>query len=378
MNLCFLVMLSKTISLTKCLQHLSGPFASLSGQYELVREEEELPDPACASGCVYRKLEDTPEFTGEEFCFKVDSTLSATSTCVRETLIPTTESSNAEAEMSKATDAPSSSGPTQSIESDLIEDIFKETTSDHLDTVKMLLSEVSKNSTLAEQLEEVLFTLDGLASSASKVGERVITRSSELSCSDLSLLITIYSDVIQMINKLVRLLNKIGTSTSNQNVNEFIEIATIYYTDFLSRLQIHQNSFISLATTNKCDFTVEATTIDASSTTDSSQKSTLTDTVETATETAAPTDTSSTTDSSPKSTSTDTVETATENSRTNRYFFNNGFFTKIYFKPAICPGISPGKDGESERSNQSEHCKQCCSKSGFRSSSQSFLRYQLT
>ena len=60
-----------------CLQHLSGPFATLNGMYELAKEEEEPPDPNCANGCIYRKIEETPgsgatDDPADEFCFKVD------------------------------------------------------------------------------------------------------------------------------------------------------------------------------------------------------------------------------------------------------------------------------------------------------------------
>ena len=73
--------------------------------YELAKEEEELPDPNCANGCIYRKIEETPgsgatDDPADEFCFKVDKANAASNKCVRETnkqqtstIRPKTESS---------------------------------------------------------------------------------------------------------------------------------------------------------------------------------------------------------------------------------------------------------------------------------------------
>ena len=197
------------------LQDAEGSFESLNGEYELKVDELEKPDPNCVDSCVYTRRDD-PDM--EEYCFSPTEYEAAS---VLPTSCPVTSTLASFGTSSVSSASTSTAVPDTTAAVSILN--LREETEKQIADLDALINNVESSPVLKTELEKLKDLLSGLSGSLGTVleGGRV-KRSTTMTCSDLTVIITAHEYVTTLVEDILNHMNAIGTQTGNTDLDNFI------------------------------------------------------------------------------------------------------------------------------------------------------------
>ena len=197
------------------MQDAEGSFESLNGEYELKVDELDKPDPNCLDSCVYTRRGD-PEM--EEYCFTQTEHESAS---VLPASCPATSTLASFGTSSVSSVSPSPAVPDTTAAISVLN--LQEETEKQIADLDNLINNEESSSALKTELDKLKDLLIGLSDSLSTVLESGrVKRSTTMTCSDLTVVITAHEYVITLVEDILNHMNTIGTNTGNIDLDNFI------------------------------------------------------------------------------------------------------------------------------------------------------------
>ena len=215
------------------MQDAEGSFERLNGEYELKVDALEKPDPNCLDSCVYTRRGD-PEMA--EYCF---SQMEHESASVSPFSCPATSTLASFGTSSLPSESTSAAASDTTAAISVLN--LQEETEKHIADLDNLINNEESSPALTIELNKLKDLLIGLSGSLSTVVESGrVKRSTAMSCSDLTVIITAHEYVITLVEDILNHMNTIGTDTGNTDLDNFIATTIQVFSQIDVKPQLEQ------------------------------------------------------------------------------------------------------------------------------------------